>query len=108
MKGNKNIVVAVILTFITCGIYGLYWLACVNDDMNLLVKDDYKINGVMVIVFSLITCGIYSLYWAYKMGMKMNSLQGKNNTEFMFLILSVLGLSIVNICIMQNEINTRC
>ena len=32
MIQQRNIAVCIILSIVTCGIYGIYWLICLNDD----------------------------------------------------------------------------
>ena len=50
----------------TCGIYGLYWLYTLTEDVNKLTGDPNATSGGIVILLSLVTCGIYSWYWLYK------------------------------------------
>ena len=33
---ERNIVMCIILSIVTCGIYGFYWLVCLQDDSNAL------------------------------------------------------------------------
>ena len=108
MVKNRNIVLAVILTIITCGIYGIYWFIVLNDDMNTLTPDDnYHTSGGLVFLFTLITCGVYGWYWAYKMGCKVDKLQNSSSHTILFIILQIFGLGIVNYCIMQSAINDK-
>ena len=64
---KREIVMAVVLSFITCGIYGIYWFIVMTDDAN-KVSGQNETSGVMAFVFSLLTCGIYAFYWNYKIG----------------------------------------
>ena len=34
MPQQRNIAVAIILTIVTCGIYGIYWFVKLTDEMN--------------------------------------------------------------------------
>ena len=107
MTKNRNIALCIILSIITCGIYGIYWFVCITDEMNALTPtDDYHTSGGTAFLLSLITCGIYSWYWAYKMGIKLNMLRNGSH-EVLFIILQLCGLGIVNYCIMQSELNCR-
>lgn len=104
---NRNIVLCIILSILTCGIYGWYWITQLNNDMCALTPEDsYQTSGVKVVVFSLLTCGIYSWYWLYKMGQKMDQIKPGNHA-ILFLALGIFGLGIINYCIMQGEINAR-
>ena len=59
MVQQRNIAVCIILTIVTCGIYGIYWFICLTDDTN-TVYGAQGTSGAMAFLFSLITCGIYS------------------------------------------------
>lgn len=81
---NRNIVLAIIFTLLSCGIYGIYWFINVNNDMNTLTPDDsYQTSGGLAFLFTLLSCGIYGIYWAYRMGAKMDKLKnGGSHTLF--------------------------
>lgn len=53
----------IILSLITCGIYGIYWEYCIVQDSNTASNEPYATSGGMVILLSIVTCGIYGLYW---------------------------------------------
>ncbi len=110
MIKERNIVVAVLLSIITCGIYGIYWFITLTDDAS-RANNDPEFSGVKAFLFSLITCGIYGIYWNYKIGKEMyeaNQKYGINASDnsTIYLILSIFGLSIVTYCMVQNELNT--
>ena len=65
---KKNILACIILTFVTCGFYGIYWLYCMISDINTISEDPDSMSPIIVILLSIITCGIYSVYWFYKAG----------------------------------------
>ena len=106
---QKNIVTCIILSFVTCGIYGFVWFINLTDDAA-RVNEDANFSGGKVILFTLLTCGIYSIYWNYKMGKEIYEAKVKRGMQasdqsVLYVILSLLGLSIVNYCLMQNELN---
>lgn len=105
---KRNIVLSIIFSIITCGIYQLYWIVKLNDEIVYLNRENEKnpTSGIMVLLFSIITCGIYGIYWNYKMGIRCNQIKEDNgNLEIIFLILSIFGLGIVSLCIMQSVEN---
>ena len=106
---KREIVLAVILSIITCGIYGLYWFACLTNDAN-KVSGENTPSGGMAILLTLVTCGIYSFYWNYKMGQKLYNAGKMHNKEIndnsvIYLICSLVGFSIVSYCLIQNDLN---
>ena len=106
---ERNIVTCVILSILTCGIYGIYWFICMTDEVNAINYENGTTGG-MAFLFTILTCGIYGLYWAYRMGQKIyeagkiyNKPTGDN--AILYLVLSIFGLGIVNYCLMQNDLN---
>ena len=67
---NRDFVLYVILTIITCGISGLVFLYSMIQDVNTVCDGDGEhTRGLMgLILLSLVTCGIYSFYWYYCLG----------------------------------------
>ena len=102
---TRNIVVCVVLSIITCDIYGLYWAYTLNEYARAVAPDEWKTSGITVILLSIITCGIYGLYWSYKMGKVYMGVNCGNDNSQQVILLSQFGYSIVNWAIMQNDIN---
>ncbi len=108
---SRNIALCVILSIVTCGIYGIYWLICLVNDLNEASGEYEDTSGGMVFLLSLVTCGIYELYWMYKAGNKVNNIKRRSgmyadgNTGILYLILSIFGLSIISWCLIQSELN---
>ena len=108
MVREKNIAVCVILTFVTCGLYGLYWFVCLTDDINTIAGEDGT-SGVLSLVLTIITCNIYGIYWAYQCGEKIDRARQRKgepseNSGVLYLVL-FLFIGIVAYALMQNEIN---
>ena len=107
---KRNIVLAIVFSLITCGIYSIYWMVVMTDEANRASGEDNDTSGVMALIFTIITCGIYSFYWNYKMGKKLylaGSKSGKiiSDNSIIYLVLALFGLSIVNYCLIQNDLN---
>lgn len=106
---ERNVALCIIFTILTCGIYGMYWMVVLNDDMLDALREEGT-SGIMVLVLSVVTCGIYGLYWLYQMGNRVDRLNDSyrrrtDNSGLLYLILGVLGFSIVAYGVMQNEMN---
>ena len=107
---KRDIVVSIILSVVTCGIYALYWFVCLTDDSNALSKDEKTTSGGIAVILSIVTCWIYGVYWNYKLGKKLfeaGQLYNKNigDNSILYLILSIFGFGIVSYCIAQSDIN---
>ena len=102
----RNLVLAIVFSFLTCGIYSIYWMIKLNDEVNQICGDTQATGGGLVFLFTLITCGIYGWYWAYKMGERCDRIRGiQGNSSILYLVLSILGLDIVYFCLLQDMIN---
>ena len=111
MKQERNIAVAIILTLVTCGIYGLYWFVVISDDVKEYSNDSEMMSGGVALLLTIGTCGIFGFYWAYKLGKNMFSAQQINNlpatdNSVLYLILDLFGLGIVVWAIIQSDLNT--
>lgn len=106
---KRDIATQFILTVITCGIYGLYWIAEITDDVNNL-REDYTTSGVTVVLLSILTCGLYLIYWTYDMGRKLYNLgqeNGKdiNDNSIIYMILSIIKGDLLNLILIQSDLN---
>lgn len=103
----RNIAVAVILSLVTCGLYSIYWMIKMNDEINTLAGEPNATSGAMVFVLSIVTCGIYSLFWVFKMGERCDRIKGTEggNSNILYLVITLLSLGIVVYCLMQDTIN---
>lgn len=110
LTSRREIALAIILSFVTCGIYGIYWFIVMTDDINRVSGDENGTSGGMAFLFSLLTCGIYTFYWNYKMGKQIYEAGRKHGKEIsdnaiLYLILSLFGFGIINYCLLQNDLN---
>lgn len=101
---ERNIVAAVIFSIITCGIYAIYWAICMARDA-VSVKDA-KDSGVLEIVLMLFLpfLGFFLCEKKLAEGCAEKGIE-HNDNSIVYLILGLCGLSIVNYCMMQNDLN---
>lgn len=69
VKTNRSLILFLLLSFITCGIYSLFfWHSYVKDVNTVCAGDGKNTRGIlMAIILSAITFGIYGLVWTYGM-----------------------------------------
>lgn len=107
---RKSIGLAIVLSIVTCGIYGIYWFITLTNDAN-AAAGEQKTSGGVAFLLTLVTCGIYGIYWAYKMGEQIQkaktkrNLKNDSNLPILYLVLYVVGFSIIAWALMQNELN---
>ena len=108
---KRSIAVCILLTVITCGIYGIYWFIKLNDEANYLSSVPIPISGGTVFLLTIVTCGIYGLFWMYKQGEKLETARMQRNMQagnlaVLYLILALLSFGIISYALMQYEINS--
>ncbi len=109
-EGVRSIPIDLILTIITCGIYGLYWQYKQMETLNIWLKRK-DFDFLLWLLLSIITCGIFAMYYEYKMAKGINEIQQENNLSvssdlpLICLLLAIFGLAIVSLAIQQLEIN---
>ncbi len=107
---KRELVLPIILCFVTCGIYGLVWFYNLVSDLNTAVPESTDKDPGTVLILSIITCGIYGLIWLYGAGEKVDRIRQMNgesasNSGLIYLLLTLFGLGIVAYALIQTELN---
>ena len=105
---KRNLALAIVLSFLTCGIYSLYWFICLTNDMNRMSGNEKDTSGGLAFLLTLVTCGIYGYYWAYRLGEKRDSLdEDSHSSGVLYLVLTFFGFGIVVYGLAQYAINEK-
>lgn len=75
---QRSIPMYIILSIVTCGLFGLYWFIVLTDETNEVTGQTQLASGPMALILTIITCNIYGWYWAYKMGEKVDMIKAQN------------------------------
>lgn len=70
VKEDRSLVMYIVLSIVTCGIYSYYFLYTMAQDANVVCADDGKKTAGLAafILLSFVTCGIYAWIWYYNLG----------------------------------------
>ena len=101
---ERNIVVSRLLTVVTCGIYGIYWYIMLAKE-GVSVKDPSD-SGILEIVLMLFLpfLGIFLVEKKFAEGCAARGIP-HNDNSILYLILGLVGLGIVGVCMLQNDLN---
>ena len=101
---ERNIVTAIILTLITCGIYGIYW--CIMLAKESVSVKDASDNGLLEIILMLFLpfIGLFMCEKKFAEGCADKGIAHTDNS-ILYLILGLVGLGIVGLCMLQNDLN---
>ena len=108
---RRDIIVAIILSIVTCGIYSIYWTYKIAQGFYVTPTQE-RVNttpGTTILLW-IVTCGIYGYYCYYKWGRataEISQYYGRNDDDkaILYLILSIFGLSIVCDALIQSDFN---
>ena len=108
--GVRSIVLGIIFSLLTCGLYSLYWQYKQMETLNgWLGRTDYRFWLWLLLCF--LTCGIFALYYEYKMAVGINEIQENNDLPVsdalavICVLLAFFGIGIASLAIQQWEIN---
>lgn len=100
IDSNRGLVKYILLSIVTCGIYGWYFIYKMAEDVNTMCAGDNENTAGLVkfILLSYITCGIYGYIWYYKLGNRLAenapryglSFQENGTTVLLWLFLGAL------------------
>ena len=96
MVKKRNIFLVYLFTFITFGIYGIYWFVSTKKEMNSL--------GADIPTAWLLIVPIANIYWLYKYSEAFSKVVKKDNNVALWFILFLL-VSIITPGVVQSELN---
>lgn len=67
MIQQRNFWMVLLLSIVTCGIYGYYYIYTMTRDLNQIIGEQ-KIDPALAVLLSIVTCGIYTYIWYYQYG----------------------------------------
>ncbi len=105
---KRSIGKCILLSFVTCGIYLIYWEYLLAKNVKALKNDTSGCAGEMA---CLMFVPFYSYYWWFTRGKTVKeefSARGISATgsEVAYLLLWIFGLGLVAVAIMQNDFNS--
>lgn len=105
---KREIALAILFSFLTCGIYMLYWLYKVSEETRLLTNDTNGSAG-MDLVLEIVTFGLYGYFVLYQCGKRMYQLELETNPQASddSIMITIVGLFgwMIGLAILQSKIN---
>lgn len=108
---ERSVAVCIILSIVTCGIYGIYWMYTIADGFfQTQTEENVSTSPGVTILLCIVTCGIYTFYCYYKWGRASAEIAahyGQNDSDkaILYLLLSIFGLGIINMALIQSDFN---
>lgn len=75
IKADRSLAAYILLSLVTCGIYGLYFFYRLAKDVNTMCEGDGETTPGLAafILLTYVTCGFYAFYWYYKIGNRLSA-----------------------------------
>lgn len=104
---RRNVGSCIILTIMTCGIFGIIWLVKICKDLGRLHGDENPV-GSEVLLFLLVP--FYSVYWGYDKGKQMyedSKKRGGNLTDrkYIYLFMNIMCMQLFTLGFIQTQLN---
>ena len=74
VRTDRSLLTYIVLTIVTCGIYGWWFLSEMGKDVNKICEGDGETTttgGIKLFLLSIVTCGIYQYWWYYSVSDRM-------------------------------------
>ncbi len=108
---KKDVAFGVVLTFLTCGIYNLFWQHHQIKTINILLEEE-RLSWGRWFLLTIVTCGLYHIYHEYLMAKYILEIQQAHqlasanaSLPTIAIILSIVGLPFITDAIEQKELN---
>ena len=75
LRTDRSLVVYILLTLVTCGIYSWVFIYQLIQDVNIACEGDGEetMNFWLFFLLSLVTCGIFAYVWYYQLGNRLQN-----------------------------------
>jgi hypothetical protein len=111
VPGRRSIAASLLLSILTCGIYGLVW----DYRMGREIREHTRrldINPGVDVFFMVITCNIYYFFWVYKVARILRRQdracfpsQPPITVPWLLVVFAVLGATLVSDAVLQHDMN---
>ena len=109
---ERDLVMCVLLSFFTLGLYIIYWFYKMTEEANSLSENETNCaGGGLALIYSVITFGIYLWYWSYKMGDRIGigrrkkNMEAESNYGVLYMVLSIVQFDFIGFLLIQHELN---
>ena len=102
---RRSIALSIIFTFITFGIYGLFWAYFMGREA-IRVCDEDDSGTLEIVLMILVPCvGFFLMERRFYQAHRHLGLRRKKDNSILYLVLGLIGLGIVDFGMFQNDLN---
>ena len=112
---RREPVLFIVFSIITCGLYYLYFIYKVSEEVaEFQGRSDY--SPAVEVLLTIVTCSLWNYYWDYRMGKRLAEMSASvglpaTDNSFLFIALNLLGagpvagVGMINGLIQQDSLN---
>ncbi len=109
MLKNRNIVTVILLSLVTCGIYGLYWIYQTATELEDAGRSGSSMSPTALLIITLFFPYIGYLLFGMAADQNLNNVRMQRgmptvDNKILYMVLGFI-IPIVLVCLVQNEIN---
>jgi hypothetical protein len=106
---ERGIAKELVLTMVTCGLYGMYWFY-VTDDELARASGDPEISATKDLLLTFVTCGVWAIYCYYRNAKKCHELStryglNRQDQSTTVVLTMALGVGFIGWYLLQVEYN---
>ena len=106
MIKRRDIAMSIIFSIITLGLYRIYWLIKLTDEINFTAQRYSEMSGVTTFIWCIITCDIFYFYWIYDLRAKMDKyIDVGKSKKVLYLFFSFFLPKTVVCALLQSSLN---
>lgn len=99
---KKNIALSIVLSIFTLGIYAVYWVKTITEDIAKLEGNEVNSSQETAMFF---VVPFYALYWLYDKGKRASKLADDANMSIIYVIQGVFMLCFFSLGLIQNQLH---
>lgn len=99
---SRGLLAIFFLSIITLGIYAFYWMIVFQIELKKETGEGF--DGFEHFLMLIFTFGIYAIYWQYAAGKRLAK-QGATDNSVLYLVLTLIGFTFINMLLMQDQAN---
>lgn len=102
---KRSVLLALILSVMTFGLYFVYWFCSLTNTSNELAPKHATFGGFMALIMVIFTGSIYFFYWTFRLGQKAGEMNDTNSEGGLYFVLAFFTFGFIPMCLGQSACN---
>lgn len=107
---RRNIGLCILFSFLTCGLYIIYWTYVVSNDSRILADDRSGGSAGLDVLLDIVTCGIFGFVIMYQSAKRIYQADfernnGRASDDSLLVVILYIFMGIASLAILQSKLN---